>query len=131
VRVGLDRIAGWIEPAALDAYRVEGGRLDRAPEVDVAEAARLREAGAFALDVRRATEFEEGHVGGALNIAHTRLVERVGEVPAGGPVLVNCLGGGRSARACAFLRRRGYDAVNVGGGFKAWEMAGLPVDTER
>ncbi len=128
VRVGLDRIMGRFEPAALEQYRAAGGRLDQAREVDVMKAAELRERGAFALDVRRATEFAEGHLGGALNVAHTRLVERVGEVPAGGPVLVNCLGGGRSARACAFLRRRGYDAINVGGGFKAWEMAGLGIE---
>jgi rhodanese-related sulfurtransferase len=67
-------------------------------------------------------------VPGAVNIAHTRLIERVAEVPRGGTVLVNCLSGGRSGRACAFLRRQGYDAVNVGGGFKAWEIAGLPVE---
>ncbi len=128
IRVGLDRVAGWIEPAALETFRAEGGRLDRAAEVDAAEAARLRQGGALALDVRRATEFAAGHVPGARNIAHTRLIERAGEVPRSGTVLVNCQSGGRSARACAFLRREGYDAVNVGGGFKAWELAGLPVE---
>ncbi len=128
VRVGLDRITGRLEPAALEEHRAAGGRLDQAREVDPAEAARLRERGGFALDVRRATEFAAGHVPGALNIAHTRLVERVAEVPKRGTVLVNCLSGGRSGRACAFLRRQGYDAVNVGGGFKAWDVAGLPVE---
>lgn len=129
IRVGLDNVRGWGPPEAIEAYRAGGGRLETAPEIDAGTAGeRLRRGGATALDVRRASEFVEGHAPGARNVAHTRLIEHVAELPRSGPVIVNCLGGGRSARACAFLRRQGYDAINVAGGFRAWEMAGLPVE---
>ena len=37
------------------------------------------------------------------------------------------LSGGRSAIATALLQRHGFNAVNVAGGFGAWQAAGAPV----
>ena len=45
-------------------------------------------------------------------------------------VQVICKVGGRSARATAFLRDQGVDAVNVIGGMLAWAAAGLDVVTD-
>ncbi len=82
--------------------------------------------GYFLLDVRRAAEFEEGHIAGAHNIAHTRLLSRIEEVPRTKRVLVNCRSGGRSARACALLQRHGYEVTNLGGGMLAWDRSHQP-----
>ncbi len=76
------------------------------------------------LDVRRATEFAQGHIDGAMNITHTRLRSRLGEVPRDRPVLVNCRSGARSARACSLLQRHGYSCTNLAGGMLAWEADG-------
>jgi hydroxyacylglutathione hydrolase len=65
------------------------------------------------LDVRGAAEFDLRHVPDALNVAHTRLWVRLGEVPKGRPVLVHCNSGGRSAAAASLLERHGYEAVDV------------------
>jgi rhodanese-related sulfurtransferase len=47
------------------------------------------------------------------------------EVPTGdGPIYVHCAGGIRSAMAVSELRRRGFDAVNVAGGWSAMKKAG-------
>jgi hydroxyacylglutathione hydrolase len=81
----------------------------------------------FVLDVRRKTEFAEGHIAGATNIAHTRLLSRLAEVPKDRPILVNCRSGARSARACSLLQRHGYHVTNLAGGMLAWEMAKVPV----
>ena len=53
----------------------------------------------FVLDVRRATEFKEGHIEGATNIAHTRLLSRLAEVPKDRHILVHCRSGARSVAA--------------------------------
>lgn len=136
VRVGLDNIHGWFDPSELDNYEAVGGELGRIEEVSVEEALELIGGrggsgdgeGVRVLDVRRATEFAEGHLPGAVNIAHTRLASRLDEVPKGGPLLVNCRSGARSARTSAYLQRLGYRVMNLQGGMLAWERAGAAVE---
>ena len=99
------------------------------PEIDVAELAARREAGAAVLDVRNPDEYDEAHVAGAILIPLGELVERVDEVPTGGSLPVICRSGGRSLQAAEWLQDQGIDAVNVAGGTMAWIDAGLPIDT--
>lgn len=80
------------------------------------------------LDVREPDEFEEGHIPGARLLPLGQLPSRLGEVPQGRRVVCVCSVGGRSGRATDFLRSRGYDAVNLRGGMRAWHMAGLPLE---
>ncbi len=121
VRIGLDRIRGFFpadEVASLDA-----SALARIREIDVSEAdALLAARSATVLDVRRASEFADGHLPGALNIAHTRLAARLKDVPHDMPLLVHCRSGARSARACALLQRAGFAVTNLRGGMLAWEQ---------
>lgn len=129
VRVGLDRIEGWVSPETLAQYAAAGGRMAASQDIDAGEAHdRASNGEAFLLDVRRASEFAEGHIPGAVNVAHTRLAAHLEQLPRHRPVLVNCQGGGRSARAVAFLERAGYRAANLAGGFRAWELSGAPVE---
>lgn len=124
VRIGLDRVQGWFPAGEVAQYATADKPLATTREVAVGEAEQMiRQGGVAVLDVRRATEFAEGHLPGARNIAHTQLAARLNDVPAGKPVLVNCLGGGRSARACALLQRNGREAINLKGGMQAWERA--------
>lgn len=123
VRVGLDRIRGWIPPQ--EVASAAEGTLATIEEVSVEQAIGLVESREVAvLDVRRATEFAEGHLPGATNIAHTRLAGRLDEVPKGATLLVNCRSGFRSARSAAFLRREGLAVINLRGGMLAWEKSG-------
>ena len=98
-------------------------------EIDVAELARRREAGANIVDVRRLDEYEAGHVPGALLVPLEELPSRQDEIPSDGEVLVICKTGGRSRQATEFLRQQGVDAVNVAGGTSAWIEAGHPIVT--
>ncbi len=127
IRVGLDRIVGWFDVSTMGALTAAGGTNatidERTPEAARAMIDTVRP---FVLDVRRKTEFEEGHIDGATNIAHTRLLSRLAEVPRDRPILVNCRSGARSARACSLLRRHGYDCTNVAGGFLGWQKAFEP-----
>jgi hydroxyacylglutathione hydrolase len=129
VRVGLDDIAGYATPASLEEYARRGGKLASTPEIDAAAAKERFDArGGLILDVRRAAEYQDGHIAGALNVVHTRLPEALARIPKDKPILVHCRSGVRSARAAAYLQRAGYDATNLAGGMLAWEAAALPVE---
>jgi len=129
IRIGLDEITAYATPDTLDEYRAMGGSLLTAPEVSIdGMRTEFNTGKPLVLDVRRASEHAQGRIRGSKNIAHTRLLARLKEVPKDRPILVHCQGGTRSAFATAMLRRHGYDATNVAGGFGAWEKQGLPVD---
>ncbi len=123
IRVGYDDFAGWFDPADIGAYQSAGGPLVGAVEKSVGEGRSMIDtAKPFVLDVRRASEFKEGHIEGATNIAHTRLLSRLAEVPKDRHILVNCRSGARSARACSLLLKHGYHCTNLAGGMLAWQQ---------
>jgi hydroxyacylglutathione hydrolase len=114
VRVGLDRVRGYVTPDALEEYGRGGGTLIRTELIDMAGMeARRRAGGARILDVRGQAEFDRGHVPGAINIAHTRVGLRLDELPKEQPLLVHCNSGARSAAAVSLLERHGYQVVQV------------------
>lgn len=99
------------------------------PEIDVHEARRRIEAGSAFIDVREEEEHARVRTPDARLVPLSTLVERYREeVPTDREVVVMCRSGARSARATAFLRGHGIDAVNVAGGILAWEEEGLPVE---
>lgn len=129
IRVGLDTFVGWFDANQIEAYAAAGGRLLTTDEKNVEEARMLLESEQpFVLDVRRAAEFRQGHIAGAVNIAHTRLLSRLSEVPRDRHILVNCRSGARSARACSLLQKHGYHCTNLAGGMLAWEQANVLVE---
>jgi rhodanese-related sulfurtransferase len=99
------------------------------PEIAVDELARQHDDDLTIIDVRMPDEYEQVHADGAYLIPLPQIADRVTEIPTDGTVYIICATGGRSARAAAFLREQGIDAVNVAGGTKAWAEAGYPVAT--
>jgi len=99
------------------------------PEVGPAEAVELLDSGdAIALDVREPEEWEAGHIAGSVHIPIGELVMRQDEIPDDLPLVAVCRTGSRSAYATELLVRAGYDAQNLTGGLKAWELAGLALE---
>ncbi len=98
------------------------------PNVSVGQAAALRDAGAFMLDVREPFEWAEYHMPGAVLIPLGELPSRLSEVPRDRPVVVVCRSGNRSQAGRDILLRAGFAAVtSMDGGMRAWRNAGLPV----
>ena len=87
-------------------------------------------ADAVVLDVREDDEWVAGHIEGATHIAMGDVPARLDDLPEADPLYVVCRGGGRSARAAAWLNQNGFDAVNVGGGMGEWQDAGRPMVSE-
>lgn len=86
--------------------------------------------GAFLLDVREPSEWNEAHVDGAVLIPLGELSARVSEIPTDQDVLVICRSGNRSAQARDILRAAGLPrTTSINGGINAWMSAGLPVVT--
>ena len=84
--------------------------------------------GAYLLDVRGEDEFRAGHIEGAVNIPHTAMAVRVGEVPSDQPVYVFCARGGRAMHAARVLVQAGHDVHVVSdGGMMQWRELGLPL----
>jgi hydroxyacylglutathione hydrolase len=117
-RIGYDKIEGFVTPKDLVIYSEQNvGKLEK---VDVRTFDGIDEVdeNSLILDVRKASEYQEGHIDGALNIAHTRLLPRLEEVPKGQKVYVHCQAGGRSAVAAALLQREGDDVVLIDDNFE-------------
>jgi phage shock protein E len=80
--------------------------------------AQLVKDGAVIVDVRSKTEFESGHIKGALNISVEKLTEHLNKIPnKHKPVITCCASGMRSARAAGILKSNGYEQVFNGGGW--------------
>ena len=84
------------------------------------------------IDVREDNEWQAGHAAGAEHLGRG-VIER--DIEARHPdksaeLILYCGGGYRSALACDNLQRMGYNNVHsMSGGWKAWQDAGAPVET--
>ena len=124
IRVGLDRIVGYVTPGDLAAYADAGGALAQTRRVTMERMEALRlEGGVRILDVRGRAEFETRHVPGALHIAHTRMLEHMDEIPAGVPLVVHCGTGRRAAPVVALLERLGVPVTLVDDAFANYRQA--------
>jgi hydroxyacylglutathione hydrolase len=118
IRVGLDRVVGYVSPGTLADYGRQGGSLGRIKTIDMAQFEEQRALGrAHVLDVRSAAEFEAGHVPGALHMPHTRIAVNVDTLPVDKPLLVYCNSGARAAAAVSLLQRFGLNAIDVNDNF--------------
>lgn len=93
--------------------------------VDKAEfAVVLGDSSVVLLDVRTPQEFAQGHIVGAINIdvKDSLFISNVQrQVAPGSRVAVYCRSGRRSMSAAQQMVEKGYDVVNLKGGFLAWE----------
>lgn len=107
------------------------------------------------LDVRTVEEYEAGHPDGAYNVP-VMVRDESGQMmpnpkfqmdvekvfPKNKRLVVGCMAGGRSQRACQIMAAVGYESLaNVHGGFggardqsgqivaKGWSQEGLPIET--
>ena len=107
--------------------RIQGGS-----EVGTREAVQLiNRRDARVQDVRDGSEFAAGHIPNAKHIPLARLEQSMRELEKfkARPVVVSCSDGTMSAKACALLRKKGFNEVfRLKGGIVSWEQASLPVE---
>jgi rhodanese-related sulfurtransferase len=109
---------------------VSGGQTaDPVPAAEVGPqvADALIRDGAVLLDVREPDEWDAGRAPTAVFIPMSQVEGRLAELELTAKTVVVCRSGGRSAAITQVLTWRGFDAVNLAGGMRAWVEAGLPV----
>jgi len=99
--------AGYMSDTEIDAVALKA-RLDRGDKFQF-------------IDVREPNEYQIASIPGAKLIPLGDVPKRVGELDPATEVIVHCKMGGRSAKACDFLRQSGFKNVkNMLGGITAW-----------
>ena len=94
-------------------------------QITMSEAVKMMEAekNYIILDVRRADEFAEGHIPGAINVANEVIgTEEIPELPDKSQlILVYCRSGRRSKEAAEKLVKLGYTNIVEFGGILDWK----------
>ena len=101
-------------------------------EVSPQEVDALPARAAAILDVREASEWDQGHLPGAIHVSKSYIEAQIEEEvhDRDTPVILYCAGGVRSLFAAQTLAEMGYTNVaSMSGGFHAWKGAGLPFET--
>ena len=96
------------------------------PRVGWAELMRDHAADDVLLDTRRADEFADSHLLGAVSVPLHELLSRMDDIPAG-TIWVHCGSGYRAGVAASLLQRAGRDVVQVDANFGDAEAAGVPM----
>lgn len=127
--IGIDNVGGYFEATAVSEANL---RTESYPNSTPSELRPQIESGAVTLlDVRAATEFQQGHIAQAEHHFLGKLLREMKSINKTKPIVAQCLGGGRSAIATSVLQRAGYKVTNMAGGYNAWLAAGLPVISVR
>jgi rhodanese-related sulfurtransferase len=80
------------------------------------------------LDVRTQTEYDEGHIEGAILIPVQELPDRLDELDKSNEHIVYCRTGNRSSTAVEILGEAGFSKVyHISDGITAWISEGYPV----
>lgn len=106
-------------------------RRSRTASVSAPDAITLVAEGAAVLDVRENSEWNAGHVPGAVHVPLAQVAaQATRRLPKGRRVVVVCRSGARARTATKTLADLGVDAVLLSGGMRAWESAGGRVVTK-
>ena len=125
-RVGYDNALGYLE-GGIESWRKAGRELDTIDSItapDLLERLDKNEASDLVLDVRKPTEFEAGHLDGALNTPLDYMSSQMEKLDREHDYLIHCRSGYRSMIFASILKSRGFDRVaDVAGGWRALEEA--------
>ena len=127
-RVDIEALDGFLR-GGVAAWKEAGLPVAVIQQINVDElSARLRSHDVRVLDVRRAPEWEAGHIEDAMWWPLDNFKISPPEMDRNVEVAVHCKGGYRSMIASSLLQRAGFkNVINVAGGFDAWQQAQLPV----
>jgi NADPH-dependent 2,4-dienoyl-CoA reductase/sulfur reductase-like enzyme/rhodanese-related sulfurtransferase len=107
------------DPINMAGFVAAGLIRDDHPQIDVEY---VLEQEPYLLDVRTPEEFTAGHFPGAVNIPVDELRSRIAELPTNRQIAVYCQVGQRGYLATRIMRQKGFNAVNVGGGYKTFRL---------
>ena len=134
-RVGFSTVEGYLE-GGFAAWQGAGEKIDMIVEIEADELAMdlPHDKKMLVVDVRRETEFADGHIKGAVNIPLGDMTDpaNIADLDENKNIYVHCAGGYRSIIAASLLKRQGiHNLHNVQGGWaKIKEQKSIPVAKE-
>jgi len=125
-RVGFDHVIGYLK-GGFEAWKAAGKEIDtvkRMPAKTFTKTFQPEEN--VVLDVRRETEYEEGHAENAINKPLAEINDWIRDINPSKHFFVHCATGYRSMIAASILQARGYrNFTEIQGGYHAMQKAGL------
>ena len=135
IRIGYDDLVGRLE-GGIEAWAREYP-VETIESMDVQELRERLGIGSdspptvLLIDVRQRSEWDEGHIPGAVHFEGGRVAWEELSFPQDRPLAIQCSSGNRSMSVSSVLRRRGYHNVfQVEGGIKAWQKNGFEITRE-
>jgi hydroxyacylglutathione hydrolase len=128
IRIGYDELVGRLE-GGIEAW----GREYPVETIPGMNAKELRErlSEVVLIDVRQKSEWDQGHIPGAIHFEGGRVAWEDLPFPHDRPLAIQCSSGNRSMSVSSLLRRRGYrNVIQVEGGITKWKLHGFPVTKE-
>lgn len=135
-RVGFSKVTGYLE-GGFEAWKAAGEEMDMIVDIEADELAMdiPFDKNLVVLDVRRETEFADGHVKNARNIPLNEMMDpaSIGDLEEEQNIYVHCAGGYRSVIAASLLKRQGiHNLRNVLGGWnKIKEQKKIETEKEK
>ncbi len=120
-RVGFDKVKGFLD-GGFDAWKHAGETVDLIIDIEADELAMdiPHDNNLLVIDVRKETEFADGHVKNAVNLPLSEMNDlgTMADIDERGNLYVHCAGGYRSVIASSLLKRQGFHNLrNVVGGW--------------
>jgi hydroxyacylglutathione hydrolase len=135
IRIGYDELVGHLEDG-IDAWTREYD-VETIPSMNAKELRERLGVGSdgrptvLLIDVRQRSEWDEGHIPGAIHFEGGRVAWETLPFPHDKLLAIQCSSGNRSMSVSSVLRRRGYrNVVQVEGGIKQWERNGFETTRE-
>ena len=134
-RVGFDKMIGYLE-GGFATWQQAGETIDVIIDVETDELAMdiPFDSNLVVLDVRRETEFADGHIKGAINLPLNVLADpgAMADLEERYNIYVHCGGGYRSIIAASLLKRQGiHNLRNVSGGWtRIKDQKGIEIEKE-
>ena len=123
-------MAGFMAATAAVMFYELRLRSQGTTHVSAADAVRLINKGALVIDVRKADDFQAGHIVNARNVPFERVQQdddAIGKQKSK-ILLAVCADGSTSGRAAGHLRKTGYEnAFSLKGGLAGWRADNLPL----
>jgi hydroxyacylglutathione hydrolase len=126
-RVGYENVVGYLK-GGFDAWKNVGKPVDTVPTITTEEFVKRAKQNAKVLDVRKETEYFDGHVKDASLIPLAELEKNIDTIERIEPVLMHCAGGYRSVIAASILKKKGFNNITVvQGGWSKIRKTDVPV----
>lgn len=125
-RVGYDNTLGYLD-GGVEAWENAGKEVEQIESISAAELHRRFEADGSIniIDVRRSGEFTAEHIEGVPNFPLDYINENMAELDRNKTYYIHCAGGYRSMIASSILKARGFDVIDIDGGWSAIVKSGM------